>query len=174
MADLVVVLQDPAAGRERRPADHVLARGVAGGVVEAQEDQLVGEEAIDVGELRDARRSLRLLADLADVVVDPGDEIAAVAGVVEDEHGCPLHAVVHHRAGDAPCEVEHLDAAVVGGDERALRRGEGNEELADGMLTVDLDRPGEADGDLGDAREVLDVALGDRGIEGRTCRCAGA
>ena len=48
VADLVVVLQDPGAGGEGGAAHHVLAGGVAGGVVEAQEDQLVRQVAVDV------------------------------------------------------------------------------------------------------------------------------
>ena len=94
------------------------------------------------------------------------DEVAAVAGVVEDEDRRPLHAVAHHRAGDAAREVEHLHAAVVGGDQRALGGGQRDDELPLGVLAVDLERAGEADRHLGDAGEVLDVALGDGGVEG--------
>src|SRR6185295_5650386 len=52
-----------------------------------------------------------------------------------------------------------------GGDESPLGGRERDQELADRVLAVDLERAGEADRHLRDAGEVLDVALGHAGIE---------
>jgi hypothetical protein len=118
---------------------------------------LFDEVGVDVEQLADARRRLGRLADLGHVRVDPVAEVARLAGRVEDEHRRALHAVVDDRARHAAGEVEHLDAAVVGGDERALGRRQRDEELALACSPL-TERPGEADRHLRHAGEVLDVA----------------
>jgi hypothetical protein len=100
------------------------------------------------------------------VLGEPGLEVPRLAGALEDEHGRALHLVVHHGAGHAAGEVEHLHAPVVGGHERALGRGHGDEEVPLGVLAVDGEGPGEPHRHLRHADERLDVALEDVGVEG--------
>ncbi len=100
------------------------------------------------------------------VVVDPLREVARVAGVVEDEDRGALHGVLDHGRRDAAGLVEDLHAAAVGGDERALGGRQRDQELALRVLAVDSQRAREADRDLGDADEVLDVAARHRRVEG--------
>ena len=91
--------------------------------------------------------------------LEPLLEVAGLAGGLEDEDGRALHAVVGDGALHAAGQVEHLHPAVVRGDERALRRRHRDEEVAVGVLAVDRQRPGDAERDLRDADEALDVAL---------------
>ena len=134
--DGVVVLEDPAAGGEGGAAHHVLARGVAGGVVEAEVGELAGQVGLDVLQLADPGGGLRLAADVGHVLVDPVAEGPGLARGVEDEHRGALHVVALDGAGHPAGEVEHLHPAVVAGDQRALGRGQRDDELALGVLAV--------------------------------------
>jgi hypothetical protein len=100
------------------------------------------------------------------VLAQPRAELAGLAGAGEDPGRRALHAVVHHRDGDAAGLVHEPHPAVVAGHERPLGGGQRHVELALGVLPVDEQRAGEADRHLGDADEVLDVAADDRGVEG--------
>ena len=159
--DAIVVVQDPTAGSKGGAADHVLPGGVAGGVVEAQVGELAGQVGIDVLELGHAGGGFGLFGDLGEVGPHPLDEVARLGGIVKDEDRRALHRVADHRALDAAREVEHLHAAVVGGDQRAFGGGHRHDELALRVLAVDGQRAGKADRHLRDAGEVLDVALED-------------
>ena len=86
--------------------------------------------------------------------------------VRQDEHGRALHAVVDHRGGHTAALGEQPHASVVAGDQGAFRGGEGDVELAAGMLAVDVQGAGDADGHLGHAGEVLDVARQHGRVEG--------
>ena len=60
---------------------------------------------------------------------------------------------------------EQPHPAVVAGDQRAFGGRQRDEEVALGVLAVDPQRAGEADRDLRDAEEVLDVAGQRRRVE---------
>ena len=112
------------------------------------------------------RGRLGHLADLVEVLVEPLAERARPAGALEQERRRALHAVVHDRRPHAAGRVEQLHAAVVGGDQRALGGRHRDVELALGVFAVDEQRAGDAERDLRDAGEVLDVARHLGGILG--------
>ncbi len=161
-----VLAEDPAARLLRGLAGHVLARRVTGRVVEARVQLAPGRVLLDLHQL--ARRGGRLgrRLDLVEVLLQPLAERARLARAREDEHRCALHAVVDDGGLDPAGLVEQPHAAVVAGDQRPLGRRERHVELALRVLAVDEQRAGEADRDLGDADEVLDVAAGDGRVEG--------
>ena len=68
--------------------------------------------------------------------------------------------------GDAAGFGEEAHAAVVAGGEGALGGGEWDVEVALGVLAEDAERAGEADGYLGDAGKVFDVAGEDGRVDG--------
>ena len=70
----------------------------------------------------------------------------APRGVVEDEHRRALHGVGDHGALHAAGQVQHLHAAVVGRDQRALGRRHRDQELALGVLAVDRSGPAKPSG----------------------------
>ena len=165
LLDAVVLRRDPRGRRLRRLAGEVLARGVAGRVVEARVEDAAGRVLLDVLQPPGARRGLGHLLDLVEVLVEPHAERPRLARAGEDEGRRALHAVVEHGGLHAARLVEELHAAVVGGHERPLGRRERHVELALGLLAVDEQRTGEPDRDLGHAGELLDVAGQDRGVE---------
>ena len=70
---------------------------------------------------------------------------------------------------DSAALGEQTHAAVVAGDQRTFGGGERDEEVTLGMFAVDANRPGDADGHLRDANEILDVAGKDRRVERVLC-----
>ena len=163
--DALVVVQNPAAGGEGRPADHVLPGRVAGAEVEAQVGEPGCRVIVDVLQPGHAGGGLRFFAHLVQIGLHPAHELARVAGIVEHEHRRALHRIADDRAGHPTRQVQDLHAPVVAGDQRAFGRGQGNDELTLGMLAFDVDRPGEPQRNLGHAAEVLGVAVGDVGVE---------
>ena len=162
----LVVRDDPRAGGRRRLAGHVLARGVAGRVVEARVEHAAGRVLLDVdaaGPTWSSPRRPRAISSKCSL--EPLAEVARLAGALEQERRRALHAVVDDRRLHAARLAEQLHAAVVGGDERALGGRQRDVELALGVLAVDQQRAGDADRHLRDADEVLDVARHERGIE---------
>ncbi len=111
------------------------------------------------------RGRVGLLLDPVEVLLEPDAEVASLAGAGEDEDRSALHRVVDHRRLDAAGVAGQLHAAVVAGDESALRGRHRHPVLTLGVLTVDQQRTGEADRDLGCADEALDVAGQDRGVD---------
>jgi hypothetical protein len=99
------------------------------------------------------------------VLVDPLLEVACAPGVLEDEHGCALHAVLDDGAHRAARLVDDLHPPVVRRDQGSLCGRQGDQELALRVLASHVQRSGETDGHLRDADEALDVAVGDVGIE---------
>jgi hypothetical protein len=83
-----------------------------------------------------------------------------MAGVREQERRRALHGVVHDRGRDPAGLTDQLHPAVVAGDERALGGGHRDVELALGVLSVDHERAGQSERNLGDADEVLYVSSG--------------
>lgn len=78
---------------------------------------------------------------MVEILAEPALEIAAGAGVLEDEDGGALHSVGEDGGAGAAAQVEDVHAAAVGDDERAFGCGEGNQELAAGVLAVDEEGP---------------------------------
>ena len=85
-----------------------------------------------------------------------------------------MHGVGDDGALYAAGQIEQFHAAVVGGDERSLGRGKGNDEVALGMFAADGQWAGEADGDLGHTGKVFDVALCFLGVKEYWEMCASA
>src|SRR5579883_2036189 len=96
--------------------------------------------------------------DRDEVLFDPVAEIACLDRVLEDEHRGALHSFFDHGSSDAPACGEKAHATVITCDERAFGSGERNVEIALRLFAQDVDGPGQADGDLRDANEVLNVA----------------
>ena len=99
---------------------------------------------------------------------DPVAELAGLQRVVEDEDRGALHVVLDHRRLHAAALGQQPHAAVVAGDQGAFGGRHRDEEVALGVLAVDLQRPGDAERHLRDPGEVLDVAGQRR--RGRTSR----
>ena len=160
-----IVVQNPTAGGEGGAPHHVLPGGIAGGVVEAQIDELVGQIVIDVEQLRHAGGGFGFVFDGGEVVLHPRDEIAPGARILEDEDRRALHGIGDDGDLHAARQVQQLHAAIVRGDERAFGGGHRDDEVALRVFAVDAQRAGKADRDLGDPGEVLDVAFGRVRIE---------
>ena len=86
-----MVGRDPFAGGEGRLAGHVLARGVAGRVVEPQVQERPDCERPDGGELAGSGRRLGRRLDRLEIGLDPFAKNARLERVVEDEGGRALH-----------------------------------------------------------------------------------
>jgi len=105
-------------------------------------------------------------AQILQMLLHPPAEGQGLRGAVEDEDRRPLHVVALDGAEGAAGEVEGLHAPVVGGHQGALGGGQGNQELALGVLAPDGQRPREGQRNLGHTGEVLDVAPRDPRVEG--------
>jgi hypothetical protein len=162
----LVVGHDPGAAGGGRLAGEVLARGVAGRVIEAGEEDAAGRVLLDVAQAARARGLLACLLDLVEVLVQPGAEGAGLAGAGEQERRRPLHGVVHDRRLDATGRADQLHPAVVAGHQGALGGGHGDVEVALRVLPVNQQRPRQAQRHLGDADEILYVSGDFRGVEG--------
>ena len=117
-------------------------------------------------ELADARRRLRRRLDRREIRLHPFAERARLQGVVEQEHGAPLHGALDNRRLDAARLREQPHAAIVARHQRALCRRQRDEEIAAGVLAVDPERSGETDRNLRHAEKILDISGNDGGIEG--------
>lgn len=137
---------------------HVLAGGIAGCIVEAQIQKARGGELLDKVELADPGRRFGSRANTVKIVVEPQPELPRLAGIGKDEHRRALHVVVDHTHGDAAGFTSDAHSPVVAGHQRAFGGGHGHIELAHRVLTVDLDRAGDAQRNLAHADEVFDVA----------------
>jgi hypothetical protein len=163
--DARVVGHDPLAGGLRRLARQVLARCVAGRVVEAREQHAAGAVLLDLDQAARACRFLGGRLDLVEVLAQPEAELARLARALEQERRRALHAVVQDRGRHAAALVEQAHAAVVRSDERALGCRQRNVELALRVLAVHEQRPRQADRYLRDTEELLDVAGQSRRVE---------
>ena len=161
----VIVVQNPTAGGKGGAPHHVLPGGIAGGVVEAQIDELVGEVGIDVVQLRHARGGLGFFFDGGEVVLHPLDEVAPGARILKDEDRRALHRIGDDGDLHAARQIHQLHAAVVRRDERAFGGGQRHDEVALRVFAVDAQRTGKADRDLRDPGEIFDVPFGRMRIE---------
>ena len=157
---------DPLAGDEGGPAGHVLAGGVPRAVIETGEDHIVRVILLYFIQLTHGGGGFRHLLDALEVSRQPQAEVPRLPRTRENEHRRPLHGLARDRGGHAAAFLDHPHAAVVAGQHGAFDRGHGDIEFALGVLAVDQQRAGQANGNLRHPEQVLDIAGHLGGLEG--------
>lgn len=162
--DLAVLAREQAGHGKRGVGDHVDPHRLRGVVDQVHDEPRAVGRALGPkiravsGHARDG------LLDGPLVVVDPRPQPVDRRRAVGVEREGRVDLVLRHADPRASALRDRLHAAVVGCDEGPLRGGEGDEEFAAGMLSEQLQRPGQAQGHVDDAEEVFDVALVGAGV----------
>ena len=102
----------------------------------------------------------------AEVSGEPDAEGAGFPSAVEAEGRSPLHGLRDHGGPHPAGRVQQLHAAAVARHQGALGGGQRHVERPPGVLAVHQQRPRDPDRHLGDADEVLDVAVEHGRVEG--------
>jgi hypothetical protein len=160
-----VLLTDPFARDGGGLTRHVLAGGIARGVIEAGVEQVADGVLLDLDECADARRGVRRTLDVIESLDQPLAEAAGLPRVGEHEHRRPLHRRLDDGRLHASALGDDAHAAAMACHQRAFRRRQRNVEIALRMLAVNAERAGEADRHLRHPDEVLDVPRGAAGFE---------
>ena len=128
---------DPFTGDEGCLADHILARGIAGGEVEAQVAHTRSGVLFNVAQLTRRGGSLGLSGNLCKIFFNPSTKLTGFSGVIKNKHWRPLHCVVHYCDLNAAGFPQQSCTTVIAGNQSALTGGHGHIELTLSMFTVD-------------------------------------
>ena len=151
-------LQDVSDDGLRAEGDHVLAGGIGGVEGKVQVNVVRLHHRAEVDQLPVAGAGGNDGAKGRLLPQHPSDEPPRLRQVAEGKGGRAVDRRAQHHGRAAAHGGEQARAAMVAGDERRFRRGQRDAVVALGEQPVHPQRPGDADGQLHRADEVLDVA----------------